>query len=98
MKKCREGINKMGMLCSFSDEEQKLIDKGYIMIREYNPFGHAPCFKNPKTSDILFVFNEIVYTTQTMYEYLESNWIPISEDDMKWKINCMHKYFFGGVK
>jgi hypothetical protein len=76
---------------SFSPTEQTLIDQGFRMIREYNPFGYAPCFAKGK--EIRFVVGEKIMTCQEMYDSLQENWIPQAQKEVLWKLDSMKQYF-----
>ena len=78
---------------TWNETEKKLIDKGYIMIREYNPFGYAPCFKHPKTNDIKYIgFGNKILNKQEMYQDLIENWIPQSKEGIDFKLNRIKEY------
>jgi hypothetical protein len=81
----------------WTPKEQELIDQGYRMIREYNPWGYAPCFskfdKEKEEHSMLFVVNEKTFTVRECYDDLVANWFPASQKERDWKAYQMKRYF-----
>lgn len=83
------------------DNETWLRDNGYFLLREYNPWGRMDCYAKynnmdkrlPAIAELLFYDNGILRTPKEMYEELQENWIPSSQDEACWKLDCMKTWF-----
>jgi hypothetical protein len=93
----------MSSTAAWNPVEQQLINEGFLLLREYNPWGKDNCFKHPdgRTCYVTFVPSDEhqgkwkVFTPQEMYDYLEDNWEPSSERQAQWKIGEMKRWLLG---
>ncbi len=78
---------------NWNESEKELIAKGYIMIREYNPWGYTPCFVKYPEKDIKFILGTKILSPQQMYQNLLENWVPSKEEEIRFKEFGLKRYF-----
>lgn len=86
----------------------KLLKRGYILIREYYVFGRCDTYRHALTGKLLYVVkpasvctldmlgtvsHETVMSARRLYLYLYQNWRPSAEADRIWA--CSMRQFFG---
>lgn len=72
---------------------EEAISRGFIQIREYNPWGFNPCFRNFETGELLFDDNGELICPQEMHRRLKEDWIPQAQREVLWKLDFMGSYF-----
>lgn len=86
----------------WNPKEQQLIDQGYTLIREYNPWGKDSCFKHLVSGEIRYVAFVLlgadrgeyrVMNPEQMCAYLKDHWEPVSKSQVQWKLGM--KQWFG---
>ncbi len=81
-----------------SEHILELMNKGYIMTKEYHPWGYAPVFKNYKTGDIIILDTGIEYNPVEYMAYIKDVWMPTAQEDIMFCENGMDDYFTGANK
>lgn len=53
----------------------QILDEGYVWIKEDQPWGYCPTFKNPETKKSVFELNGEFLTQEELETYLKKDWI-----------------------